>query len=206
MSLVLQQLQLWLGEQPLFAPISAEVEPGQIFSLMGPSGCGKSSLLAAVIGDLPAAFRLQGDVRWAGESLLAVPMQHRRIGLLHQESLLFPHWSVAGNLGFALPAKLNKAERKLAIEQGLIKAGLQGFADRDISSLSGGQKARISLLRTLFSQPRALLLDEPFSKLDAELRASFRQFVFDLIAEQQIATILVTHDVQDCPSAPLRMG
>lgn len=206
MSLQLLQCQLWLAGEPLFAPINLQVLPGQVQSIMGPSGCGKSSLLAAMVGDLPSVFDWRGELLLNGQSLLALPMQQRRLGLLHQDSLLFPHLSVAGNLGFAIPSRVGRLDRRLRIEQALSKAGLQGFADRDISSLSGGQKARVSLLRTLLSQPQALLLDEPFSKLDRQLRASFRQFVFDLIAEQQIPTILVTHDVEDCPSAPHRMG
>lgn len=203
MSLSVEELQLILAGKALFAPLNFSVLPGQVLSIMGPSGCGKSSLLAAIIGDLPPCFTLNGRVQLQGRELTTLPIHRRQVGLLHQESLLFGHLNVGENLAFAIPSTVVRSERRWRIEQALVKAGLADFAKRDVSSLSGGQKARISLLRTLLSEPKALLLDEPFSKLDLQLRQHFRQWVFELIAEQQIPTILVTHDRHDCPNEPL---
>ena len=129
-----------------------------------------------------------------------LPIEARHIGLLFQDDLLFPHLSVGQNLAFALPAKFSGAKvRRQRVEQTLSDIGLVGFHDRDPATLSGGQRARVSLMRTLLAEPRALLLDEPFSKLDAVLRTQFRAFVFEQIARQKIPTLLVTHDPADVP-------
>ena len=110
----------------------------------------------------------------------------------------FPHLSVAGNLMFGLPATVSGRQQRLRmVEQALADADLAGFATRDPATLSGGQRARVALLRTLLSQPQALLLDEPFNKLDAALRDDFRRFVFDFARRANLPTVLVTHDAAD---------
>jgi putative thiamine transport system ATP-binding protein len=132
--------------------------------------------------------------------------EKRRVGLLFQDDLLFPHLSVAGNLGFGLKPGPNRAR---IIEAALADAGLAGFGQRDPATLSGGQRARVSLLRVLLSEPEALLLDEPFSKLDPALRAQFRNFVFDSARQAGLAVLLVTHDFEDAKAAGgpiLRVG
>lgn len=111
--------------------------------------------------------------------------------------LLFDHFSVGQNLQLALPESVRGEARKAAVEQALSRAGLHGFAPRDPATLSGGQRARVSLLRALLARPEALLLDEPFSRLDATLRAAFRRWVFEELARQAIPAILVTHDRED---------
>ena len=116
--------------------------------------------------------------------------------------MLFPHLSVGGNLAFALPASLRgRQARRAAIEAALAKAGLAGFANRDPGTLSGGERARVALMRTLLAEPRALLLDEPFSRLDAGLRDRIRAFVLDLIRAEGIPAILVTHQPDDARAA-----
>jgi putative thiamine transport system ATP-binding protein len=138
-----------------------------------------------------------GDVE-----LTPLPPEARRVGILFQDDLLFPHLSVAGNLAFALPASVRPmAQRRARIEQALADAGLAGFGDRDPATLSGGQRARVALLRTLLAQPRALLLDEPFSKLDAQLRDEVRRFVFEHARDSALPTVLVTHDEADAVAA-----
>lgn len=182
--------------------LSAAVAPGEVMTVMGPSGSGKSSLLAYLSGTLSPAFSATGGIWLDGAPLLGVPPEKRRLGILFQDDLLFPHLSVGGNLAFALPAGLRgRAARRAAVEQALKTADLAGFADRDPATLSGGQRARAALMRVLLSEPRALLLDEPFSKLDASLRESFRAFVFNEVRCLRLPAIMVTHDPADAAAA-----
>ncbi len=196
--LELRGVGLRLGGRALVAPLDLVVAAGKIATVMGPSGCGKSSLLAFICGTLDPAFVPQGRVLLDGEDMGARPPERRRIGILFQDDLLFPHLSVAENLAFGLPASLrDRAARAARIEATLAEAGLAGFGQRDPATLSGGQRARIALMRTLLAEPRALLLDEPFSKLDVALRGRIRAFVFDHARANALPTLLVTHDPDD---------
>ncbi|TVQ53563.1 MAG: ATP-binding cassette domain-containing protein [Rhodobacteraceae bacterium] len=178
------------------------VPPGVAVSVMGPSGVGKSTLLAAIVGAAPPAFAVSGRVLLDGRDVGALPTEARRIGLLFQDDVLFPHLSVGGNLAFALPAALRgRAARRERVAAALAEAGLEGFAERDPATLSGGQRARVAVMRALLAEPRALLLDEPFSRLDAALRASFRRFVFETLAARGLPALLVTHDAEDAAAA-----
>ncbi len=182
--------------------IDTSVAPGDVLTIMGPSGSGKSSLLAYVAGFLEPVFEASGEVRLGEINLLALPAAERRVGLLFQDALLFPHMSVGGNLGFALPASIKgRQARREVVEQALEDAGLGGLHDRDPATLSGGQRARVALMRILLARPRALLLDEPFSKLDADLRQQIREFVFSQAISRNLPVVLVTHDRQDAEAA-----
>ncbi len=196
--LELRGVTLRLGGRPLVGPLDLAVAPGEIATLMGPSGSGKSSLLAFVCGTLDPAFEAGGRVLLGGREVGALPPERRRIGILFQDDLLFPHLSVADNLAFGLPAGLSdKAARRERVRGALAEAGLEGFAEGDPATLSGGQRARIALMRTLLAEPRALLLDEPFSKLDVALRDRLRGFVFEHARANALPTLLVTHDPAD---------
>lgn len=196
--LSLRGVSLSLGGRVLLGPLDLAVGPGEIVTLMGPSGCGKSSLLAFVCGTFDPAFHATGTVRLDGEDITRLPPERRRVGILFQDDLLFPHMSVAENLAFGLPRPLKgRRRRRERILAALAEADLEGFADRDPATLSGGQRARVALLRTLLAEPHALLLDEPFSKLDARLRDRFRRFVFDHARRNALPTLLVTHDPAD---------
>ena len=199
MILELQNVQVLRGERALFAPISLKLDAGETVTVMGPSGCGKSTLLAAVCGNLASCFTLRGNILLDGRSVLPVPMEKRKIGILFQDDLLFPHMNVAENLAFALPQKLPKHVKREKVVDALKKAGLSGFEKRDPATLSGGQRARVSLMRSLLAEPKAILLDEPFSKLDRQLRERIRRFVFDVLRKGNIPALLVTHDPMDCP-------
>jgi putative thiamine transport system ATP-binding protein len=201
-TLQLDAVSITIGERQLFAPLTARVAGGECLTLMGPSGSGKSTLLAFVAGTLDADFTAHGSVHVGGINVTTQPPESRRIGILFQDDLLFPHLSVGANLAFALPASVRPAaERRRRIEQALADAGLAGFADRDPATLSGGQRARVAVMRTLLAEPQALLLDEPFSKLDALLKGDFRRFVFGHAHARNLPTILVTHDEADAQAA-----
>jgi putative thiamine transport system ATP-binding protein len=199
--LVLDRLEVRTGDR-LIVAMDAVVNPGEVLTIMGPSGSGKSTALAAIIGTLGRDFSLSGRLVLDGRDVTALPTRARGIGLLFQDDVLFPHLSVGGNLAFALPASLRgRQARRAAIEAALAKAGLAGFANRDPGTLSGGERARVALMRTLLAEPRALLLDEPFSRLDAGLRDRIRAFVLDLIRAEGIPAILVTHQPDDARAA-----
>ncbi len=197
MTLELNKVKVSYNNTDLFDPISIIIKKGEIATVMGPSGCGKSTLLSALCGSLSQDFKLQGDILLEGQSLVKVPMELRRIGILFQDDLLFPHMDIGNNLAFAIPKDVSKTERKQRIKKVLETAGLQGFYNRDPATLSGGQRARVSLLRSLLAEPKALLLDEPFSKLDKELKDQMRSFVFSQIRKMNIPALLVTHDPDD---------
>ena len=198
--LVLEGVRITLAGHALVDALSLTVAPGQCVTLMGPSGCGKSTLLAYIAGTLDAAFAASGSVRIGERDLVQVPPEQRRLGILFQDDLLFPHMSVGGNLAFALASHVRSREARAArVDAALAEAGLAGFAARDPATLSGGQRARVALMRTLLSEPAALLLDEPFNKLDATLRGEFRSFVYAHAAQRGLPMLLVTHDADDAP-------
>jgi putative thiamine transport system ATP-binding protein len=201
MSLMLKDVMLAVEGRPLLGPLSVDVRPGAVVTLMGPSGCGKSSLLAYICGTLDPAFTASGEVTLNGRTLNALPVETRRVGILFQDDLLFPHMSVGENLGFGLPSAVKGAARHDKIAAALREAELEGFADRDPATLSGGQRARVSLMRVLLSAPEALLLDEPFARLDVTLRQQIRAFVFSHARASGLPVLLVTHDEADAGAA-----
>jgi putative thiamine transport system ATP-binding protein len=206
-ALRLAGVTLAIGPQTLIEALDAVVEPGRCLVVMGASGSGKSSLLAWMAGTLDTAFTARGQLFIGGAELTGLPPEARRLGLLFQDDLLFPHLTVGGNLAFALPAAVRpRAERQRQVGSALTEAGLDGFADRDPATLSGGQRARVALMRTLLAQPRALLLDEPFGKLDAHLRDAFRSHVFAHAVRRGLPMVLVTHDEADAEAALAACG
>ena len=196
--LQLQDVRLSLRGTLLLA-LDADVCGGEIVTVMGPSGAGKSSLLAWLAGFLAPAFSASGTVLLDGRNVLALPAEQRRIGLLFQDPMLFPHLSVGGNLRFALPA--GKQDKDARVQAALVAVGLEGYAARDPDTLSGGQKSRVALQRLLLSEPHAVLLDEPFSRLDASLRRDVRALVFSTLQRAGLPTLMVTHDPEDAEAA-----
>jgi len=199
MSLELDGVTITLHGQPLVQGLTARVAPGDVLAVMGASGSGKSTLLAWMCGTLGAPFEASGRLVLEGREVQQLPIEQRRVGLLFQDDLLFPHMTVNDNLLFALPPG-PRAERRHGVEAALASAGLEGFGPRRPASLSGGQRARVSLLRAVLAQPVALLLDEPFSRLDAALREHFRSWVWAQVRAQRLPTVLVTHDAADVPA------
>lgn len=201
-TLCLERVFIRLGDRLLIPPLSLTVAPGEVATVMGPSGCGKSSLLAFVCGTLDPAFTAGGRVRLGAVEISDLAPEERRIGILFQDDLLFPHMTVAENLAFGLSAASgDRRTRRARIDATLAEAGLAGFGGRDPATLSGGQRARVALLRTLLSRPQGLLLDEPFGRLDLRLRDRFRGTVFGYVRDRGLPTLLVTHDPQDAAAA-----
>jgi putative thiamine transport system ATP-binding protein len=197
----LEGLRIRRGAQTL-AALDLRVPPGTVATVMGPSGSGKSTLLAAILGAVAPDFTVTGRVRLDGRDLAGLPPERRRIGMLFQDDVLFPHLSVGGNLAFGLPPSVRgRAARLAAVEAALAEAELSGMADRDPATLSGGQRARAALMRALLAEPLALLLDEPFSRLDAGLRDRIRRFTFDRTRARGLPVLLVTHDSEDAAAA-----
>lgn len=196
-SLYVDGLTLQLpGGQMLVKELSFRIEPGEVLVLMGPSGSGKSSILAWLTGTADSRICASGDV-WLGDTCITgLPTEKRRLGLMLQQDYLFPHMSVGDNLLFGVRGG-TRSERLSTIRESLSNAGLEGMEGRDPATLSGGQRARVSLARTLLSNPCALLLDEPFSRLDTAMREQIRRFTWDSAA--RLPVLLVTHDAFDAP-------
>lgn len=194
----LDGVRIWNAERCL-VEIDTLIAAGGVLTVMGPSGVGKSTLLSAISGTLAPAFRLEGRVVLNGIDITTRPAHQRKIGLLFQDHLLFPHLSVGQNLAFGLAPQVRN--RQQAIEAALEDIRLAGMAKRDPATLSGGQRARVALMRTLLSAPKALLLDEPFSRLDAALRVEMRRLVFDRARNAGLPVLMVTHDQADADAA-----
>ena len=194
------------GDVLAVANASLEVAPGETLSILGPSGCGKTTLLRLIAGfDVPDSgeIGLQGRLvsgRWFNE-----PPDRRNVGMVFQEYALFPHMTVAQNVAFGLH-KLSAGERRLRLAEVMDLVDLKGLEDRHPYELSGGQQQRVALARTLAPHPIAVLLDEPFSNLDAGMRRDMRQEVESILREYGIAAVFVTHDREEAFAMADRVG
>jgi putative thiamine transport system ATP-binding protein len=207
--LKIRNASMGFGKGPLFDPVSVDVPPGEVMLLSAPSGGGKSTLLAWICGSPPAELEASGTVSLNDRSLDGLATEDRRIGIMFQDPLLFPHLTVGSNLAFGLASGGSSQQRKKRISQALDATGMAGLEDRDPATLSGGQKARAALMRTLLAEPDALLLDEPFSSLDGHTRDAFISLVLTEIRNRDLPTILVSHDPRDAECAtltPLMLG
>ena len=198
MELKLDQISITLAGTVLVRPFSLTIAEGEIVTLMGPSGSGKSSLLNFVAGDLEPPLIGSGSVSLGRRNLGSLPPESRKVGRLFQDDLLFPHLTVGENLLFGM-ARGSRTERRAAMNVALNSAGLAGFEDRPPHTLSGGQRARVALMRALVAKPDCMLLDEPFNKLDAELRATLGDYVFSHLGGRAIPCLMVSHDRADAP-------
>jgi iron(III) transport system ATP-binding protein len=192
--LALDRIAQSYGARPVLENVSFKLSPGQIGCLLGPSGCGKTTALRLIAGfEKPSA----GEIRIGGEVVsrpgLNLPPEQRRVGLVFQDYALFPHLSVERNVAFGLSA-LPPADRASRVTDMLELVGLSREADAYPHQLSGGQQQRVALARALAPRPRLLLMDEPFSNLDVELREKLSLEVRDIIKHEAITALLVTHD------------
>ena len=182
------------GSQKVVQDLSIEVNRGEIISLLGPSGCGKTTVLRAIAGFQPVhSGRIVLMQREVSTPRTHIPPERRKIGMVFQDYALFPHLDVAGNIGFGLHAMTAK-ERQHRIAELLHLVGMTELAHRSPHELSGGQQQRVALARALAPRPELLLMDEPFSNLDVELRERLAVEVRDLLKQTGTTAIIVTHD------------
>ncbi|PVA07623.1 ATP-binding cassette domain-containing protein [Thalassorhabdomicrobium marinisediminis] len=198
--LTLRKICILKDAKPLIE-VDHHIPPGEILTVMGPSGVGKSTLLAYITGTLGPDFTGMGEIALDGRDITTTPPHLRQIGILFQDDLLFPHMSVGANLAFGMPPGGRRAVRQRLIAEALRDVGLEGYANRDPATLSGGQRARVALVRMMLSQPKALLLDEAFSRLDVALRAQVRTLIFQTAQDRGLPVLMVTHDAEDAAAA-----
>ena len=175
--------------------VSLEIEAGELFFLLGPSGCGKSTLLRCIAG-LECPDR--GVIRFGTRDVTAVPPHRRETAMVFQSYALWPHLSVAQNIAFGLEERrVPKPEIKRRVEDALDLVQLHGFGPRAIDQMSGGQQQRVALARALVVKPKCLLLDEPLSNLDAQLRLAMRREIRNIVKSNGLTAIYVTHDQEE---------
>ena len=192
MKLEIEHLSVALEGRDILQNLSLQAEAGELLALLGPSGCGKTTLLKAVAGILAPQH---GRIRLGGEDITHLPPHRRGVVILFQDIRLFPHMTAAENVAF--PLRMRGVGRRARLEQAaklLDRVRLPGYGARRVGSLSGGERQRVALARALAAEPRLLLLDEPFSALDENLREDMRALVLSLHREFHMTTVLVTHD------------
>ena len=197
-SLEIRDLGVEFGSKNILHKLNLDVSSGAFAAILGPSGCGKTTLLRTIAGLItPAAGTIRFGKQLVSVSSLVLPPHKRNIGYVPQEGGLFPHLSVADNVGFALGKNISKQERSSIISEMLDLVGLKGFQSRLPQELSGGQQTRVALARALAMKPAMVLLDEPFAALDQALRAGISEEVVSLLKSTKTTTIMVTHDRED---------
>ncbi len=199
-----RNVSLSYGRTEVLKGVSLVVEPGEFFALLGPSGSGKSTLLRLIAG-----FNQQnsGQLLVDGQNIAAVPPHKRNIGMVFQSYALWPHMTVWDNVAFGLvERKVRSSELKARVAAALELVSLSQYARRYPNELSGGQQQRVALARTIVIEPQVLLLDEPLSNLDRNLRVQMRQELLSLQRRLGITTIFVTHDQEEAMTTADRMA
>jgi putative spermidine/putrescine transport system ATP-binding protein len=192
------------GETTALDAVTIAIRQGEFMTLLGPSGCGKTTLLNLAAGFLSPD---SGEILIAGERMNDVPTYRREIGMMFQNYALFPHMNVAGNVAYGLKVRgVAKKERDRRVEAVLALVRLSGFEDRTPRQLSGGQQQRVALARALVINPTVLVLDEPFSALDKNLRASMQVELREIQRKLNVTTIFVTHDQGEALSLSDRLA
>ncbi len=200
----IESLNLSFGDTHVLKGIDLSIEPGEFFAFLGPSGSGKSTLLRAIAGFGPPPT---GRILIGGEEIAHLPPWKRNVGMVFQSYALWPHMTVRRNVAFGLEErKVPAREIVTRVDAALEMVGLLDLADRRPAQLSGGQQQRIALARTLVVEPRVLLLDEPLSNLDANLRVQMRRELRELQQKLQLTTIFVTHDQEEANTTSDRMA
>ena len=204
--LSLQSITKTIGSNTVLKDINLDVQDQEFLAILGSSGSGKTTLLRLISGfDSPDSGQIQLGAKMVFSKSLNVSSEERRVGFVPQDAALFPHLSVAKNIEFGL-SKQSAAERKQRVTELLQLVDLAGFEDRMPHQLSGGQRHRVALARALAPKPQLILLDEPFSSLDAELRVRLREDVRNVITKTGTTAILVTHDQEEALSIASRVA
>ncbi|MCF6326267.1 MAG: ABC transporter ATP-binding protein [Devosiaceae bacterium] len=200
----IKDLFLSFGPTEVLTGVNLTIEPGEFFAFLGPSGSGKSTLLRAIAGFGP---RPSGSIHIDGKDIVDLPPWKRNVGMVFQSYALWPHMSVRDNVSFGLvEKKMPKSEIGPRVDSALDLVGLRDLADRMPNQLSGGQQQRIALARTVVTEPKVLLLDEPLSNLDASLRVQMRRELLALQRKLGLTTIFVTHDQEEANTTSDRMA
>jgi len=202
--ITIKDLTLSFGETEVLKGINLDIKPGEFFAFLGPSGSGKSTLLRAIAGFGPTP---RGQILLGDENIIDQPPWKRNVGMVFQSYALWPHMTVRQNVAYGLEErKVPKAEIKKRVDNALNLVGLFHLAERRPSQLSGGQQQRVAIARTVVVEPRVLLLDEPLSNLDANLREQMRRDLLDLQRQLGLTTIFVTHDQEEANTISDRMA
>ncbi|RUM36184.1 MAG: ABC transporter ATP-binding protein [Desulfobulbus sp.] len=202
--LKIEDVHISFGKTKVLQGIDLDIEPGEFFAFLGPSGSGKSTLLRAIAGFGPEP---QGRILIDGIDILSLPPWKRDVGMVFQNYALWPHLTVQKNVAFGLEERsVPKKESKERVLEALDMVGLTHLAGRHPSQLSGGQQQRVALARTIVIRPRLLLLDEPLSNLDANLRVQMRTDILKLQRKLGLTTIFVTHDQEEANTISDRMA
>lgn len=206
MILTVANLTLSFADKTILKNISFPLERGEIACLLGASGCGKTTILRAIAGfERPQTGTITLNQRTLSDSHCFIPPHQRNIGMVFQDYALFPHLTVAQNIAFGI-RRLPKNQQKTRINELLEHIRLNGFADRYPHELSGGQQQRVALARALAPKPELILLDEPFSNLDTDLRTQLSQELRDILKQQNIHAIIVTHDQNEAFTLADKIG
>ena len=197
-SLNVERVTHFFGGTRALDDVSLAIEPGELIALLGPSGCGKTTLLRVIAGFIRAS---RGEVRVDGDRIDGVPTNRRNIGIVFQNYALFPHLSVFENVAYGLRARgTPKARRTRRVAEMLALVKMEEFSNRLPAQLSGGQQQRVALARALAIEPKIILLDEPFSALDKNLRLGMQIEIKGLLREYGLTSIIVTHDQEEALS------
>ena len=192
------------GKTLVLENLNLDIRKGELLSLLGPSGCGKTTTLRVIAGLMPT---VGGSFVLDGKDMTHVPVHKRSFGVVFQSYALFPHLSVRDNIAFGLKLhKVDKAEQEKRVVEMARICGIDQYLDRVPHNLSGGQRQRVALARALVIQPKLLLLDEPLSNLDAQLRIQMRTVIKKIQRELGITTVFVTHDQEECFSISDRVA
>ena len=200
--LQVENLDVVIDSKPILEDVSLSVADSEIVAVLGPSGSGKSTLLRAIAGLVEPAG---GDVSWDGQSIVDIPTHKRGFGLMFQGYALFPHMTVADNVGFGLKMS-GHAHISDEVDEALSWVGLEGFGPRQVESLSGGEQQRVALARTLAPHPDLVMLDEPLGALDRNLRQKLVGDTRRVLEEREVTAIVVTHDREEAVAMSNRLA
>jgi len=200
----LKNIELSFGNTKVIKNISMDIKNGEFFSFLGPSGCGKSTLLRLIAGFETCQ---KGQIIIEGKDITKLPPWERKVGMVFQSYALWPHMTIRQNIEFGLKEqKFDMMEINYKVDKVLELVGLTEFSSRYPNQLSGGQQQRVALARTVVTEPKVLLLDEPLSNLDASLRVQMRQELLSLQRELNLTTIFVTHDQEEANTTSDRIA